>query len=99
MTLPTPQQIIDEALMAGAVYISTRNVINQIPTPSGWNVGNYRSLPDGFEAVSFQQGKNIVISFAGTGTAVDWLANAGGALGATRNEWGQTRFPCYATAY
>ena len=67
MTTPTQQQIIDDALMAGAAYVSTKNVINQIPTPPGWTAGNYRSLPSGFEAVSFQQGNDIVISFAGTG--------------------------------
>jgi hypothetical protein len=37
--------------------------------------------PSGFEAISFQKGNNIVISFAGTGTAVDWWANAGGFFG------------------
>lgn len=51
--IPTQFQI-DCALMAGAAYISTRNVINQIPVPPSWTSGNYRSLPDGFEAVSFQ---------------------------------------------
>ena len=64
MTTPTQQQIINDALMAGAVYISTRNVINQIPVPSGWSPFKYVSLDSGFEAVSFQQGNNIVISLA-----------------------------------
>ena len=50
---------IEYALMAGSVYASTRNVINQIPSPKGWNTGNYRSLPDGFEAVSFQQPESV----------------------------------------
>jgi len=68
MTTPTAQEIIDDALMAGAVYISTRNVINQIPTPPGWLPFKYESLDSGFEAASFRQGQNIVISFAGTGT-------------------------------
>lgn len=77
---------IEYALMAGAVYVSTRDVLNQIPTPPGWLPFNYQSLPSGFEAASFRNGGDIVISFAGTGTAVDWLANIGGAFGVTTTQ-------------
>jgi hypothetical protein len=60
---------IDCALMAGAAYIYTRKDINQLPVPEGWD-----KIPDshkfgdssGFEAVSFQRGDEIVISYAGT---------------------------------
>ena len=34
-TLSTPFQL-DCALMAGAVYVSNRDVINQLPVPPGW---------------------------------------------------------------
>ena len=37
--IPTQFQI-DCALMSGTAYISTRNVINLIPTPPGWNSGS-----------------------------------------------------------
>ena len=69
---------IEYALMAGAAYISNRDVKNQIPTPQGWvkyvHVPNNPDYPmftgaSGFEAVSFQNAANpneIVISFAGT---------------------------------
>lgn len=76
---------IEYALMAGAAYVSTRNVINQIPIPPGWTPFKYESLDSGFEAVSFQQGNDIVISFAGTGPGFfgqpDWLANINLATG------------------
>lgn len=54
MTSTVTQQEIDYALMAGAVYVSNRNVINQLPTPVDWSPFFYQSLPSGFEAVSFQ---------------------------------------------
>ena len=56
------------ALMAGAAYRSTREPGNRFPIPSGWAevTGFYRKLPSGFEAISFQNGTNIVISYAGT---------------------------------
>jgi hypothetical protein len=80
MTTPSiliTQKIIDDALMAGAVYVSSRNVINQIPAPSGWTSIKYLSLPSGFEAGAFQNGNNIVISYAGTDPTswADWVAN------------------------
>ncbi|MBA3034016.1 MAG: hypothetical protein KKF85_09035, partial [Gammaproteobacteria bacterium] len=62
---------LEYALMAGVAYRSTRNEINRfpIPTSSGWNElsGTHRSLDDtGFEAISFTNGTEIVISYAGT---------------------------------
>jgi Ca2+-binding RTX toxin-like protein len=61
---------IDYALMAGVAYRSNRNPANRFPIPSsvGWSEisGSYRSLPSGFEAVAFQRGTEIVVSYAGT---------------------------------
>ena len=72
------------ALMAGAAYQSTRDEINRLPGPRGWTPFQQETKPSGFEAVSFQKGKEIVISFAGTGpglTNIDWLANSDLATG------------------
>lgn len=71
---------IDCALMAGRSYISTRLDINKFPIPADWAAipNSYFSNPgSGFEAISFSNGTEIVISYAGTGSAVDWLANGG----------------------
>jgi len=66
---------IEYALMAGASYISNRDPKNQFPTPQGWlgfaHVPNNPDYPmftgvSGFEAVTFTNGTEIVISFAGT---------------------------------
>ncbi|MBN1364872.1 MAG: hypothetical protein JW976_08720 [Syntrophaceae bacterium] len=57
---------IDCALMAGAVYKKSRNQINILPNPNGWETFNYKTTESGFEAVSFRKGNEIVISFAGT---------------------------------
>jgi hypothetical protein len=62
---------IEYALMSGAAYISNRLEINRFPAPDGWtkviNPDSYFKNPDsGFEAVSFTNGTEIVISFAGT---------------------------------
>ena len=73
------------ALMAGSAYRSTRGDVNKFPIPQGWSEvqGSHISMSSGFEAVSFTNGSEIVISFAGTGPGlnVDWLANSGLALG------------------
>lgn len=68
---------IEYALMAGASYITTRPDINKFPIPQGWTP--FFPVPDpksptfptsaGFEAVSFTNGNEIVISFAGTDPA------------------------------
>lgn len=66
---------IDYALMAGNAYRTTRNKINWIPAPQGWTP--FFPVPDpttaavfpvtsGFEAIAFQNGTDIVISYAGT---------------------------------
>ncbi|OGT04441.1 MAG: hypothetical protein A2143_05570 [Gallionellales bacterium RBG_16_57_15] len=76
---------IEYALMAGGSYISTRPEINQFPIPQGWVSFNHQSLDTGFEAVTFTNGSEIVISFAGTGPFGDgdWLnGNIPLALGA-----------------
>lgn len=65
---------IGYALMAGASYISTRADINQFPVPSRWveMVDKRQALQSGFESTAYKSGTDIVISFAGTATAVDW---------------------------
>jgi Ca2+-binding RTX toxin-like protein len=72
---------IEYALMAGRAYLSTRGKINWFPVPDGWteffhvpdpNIPDFQAT-DGFEAVSFQRGSEIVISFAGTAGDGDWL--------------------------
>lgn len=65
---------IDCALMAGAAYISTRALKNQFSIPQGWSP--FFHVPDlttptfpttdGFEAISYIKGTEIVISYAGT---------------------------------
>ncbi|MGO9446896.1 MAG: lipase family protein, partial [Thiobacillaceae bacterium] len=78
MATPAQQQIIDDALMAGAAYVSTRGMINQIPVPTGWKPIYYQSFSlSGFEAAAFQNGNNIVISYAGTNptSGPDWANN------------------------
>lgn len=78
--------MIEYALMAGASYIDTRASVNRFPAPEGWAMSNHKSKDSGFEAVTFTNGTNIVISYAGTGpgsvfTQPDWGANAGLATG------------------
>jgi hypothetical protein len=79
---------IEYALMAGASYISNRDEVNRFPIPQGWekvmNPDSYFRDPiSGFEAISFTQGTDIVISFAGTEmkSLADWGANIGLATG------------------
>ena len=65
---------IEYALMAGHAYRTTRDKINWLPAPQGWT--SFAPVPDpstpgfpttnGFEAVSFTNGSDIVISYAGT---------------------------------
>ncbi len=59
---------IEYALMAGASYVSTRPEINRFPVPQGWITSRHANPQDGsgFEAISFTNGTEIVISFAGT---------------------------------
>ena len=75
---------VDYALMAGHAYRSTRDLINWFPSPQGWTP--FFPVPDpstatafpvsmGFEAVAFLSGNQVVISYAGTATLVDWDAN------------------------
>lgn len=66
---------IDYALMAGSAYRTTRDRINWLPAPQGWE--QFFPVPDpttatafpvlaGFEAIAFAKGSEIVISYAGT---------------------------------
>lgn len=58
---------IQYALMAAASYISTRPFdVNKFPIPEGWNINKALALPGGFEAASFKNGTELVISYAGT---------------------------------
>ena len=68
---------VEYAVMAGRAYQTTRdaNQINWFPIPQGWSefahVPNNLAFPqftgaDGFEAVAFRKGSEIVISYAGT---------------------------------
>ena len=81
---------IEYTLMAGRVYQSTRGKINWLPDLSslGWieRIDKTQSLPSGFEATYFTKGDEIVISFAGTGSNVDWWANADGFFGVTSTQ-------------
>ena len=80
---------IEYALMAGHAYRTTRDKINWLPVPQGWTP--FFPVPDpttpsfpvtaGFEAISFTNGTEIVISFAGTGSLIDQAANFGLATG------------------
>ena len=84
---------IELTLMAGRIYQSTRDKINWLPDllSLGWTEFFHvpsASIPttSGFEAISFQKGNEIVISFAGTGTGVDWLANLANGIGLTSDQ-------------
>ncbi len=87
---------IQYALMAAASYISTRPFdVNKFPVPAGWNISKVHALPSGFEAATFKNGSELVISFAGTypgvlpgttngsslGMPVDFFADLGLGLG------------------
>src|SRR3989338_742676 len=67
---------IEYALMAGGSYISTRPEINQFTTPQNWVSFYPQSLDTGFEAVSFTNSTEIVISYAGTKDIYDTGDNA-----------------------
>ena len=81
---------VEYALMAGRIYQSNRGKINWLPDllSFGWTerVDKSQSLPSGFEATYFTKGTEIVISYAGTGSNVDWWANAGGFFGVTTEQ-------------
>src|ERR1041385_5267369 len=85
---------LEYALIAGRAYQTTRGLINQFPVPQGWieiaHVPNNPAFPqftgtDGFEAVAFEKGSDIVISYAGTNPNSlldpDNAANVGLAVG------------------
>jgi len=70
--MPTDKEY---ALMAGAAYFSTRGSANRLPAPDGWTEISHKIGGLGFEASVFKKGNEIVISFAGTGTTIDWVTN------------------------
>lgn len=91
---------VDYALMAGHAYRTTRDEINWIPAPGGWTP--FFPVPDpataatfpvttGFEAVTFTNGTEVVISYAGTGPGLnpDWVANCALALGNWSDQLGE----------
>ncbi len=59
---------IENALMAGVAYRSIRADINRFPLPPGWSGSplSHVTLPSGFEAVTFINGSELVISYSGT---------------------------------
>jgi len=77
MIVLTDEDKIKYALLAGASYISTRNPVDQIPAPDGWNMIDHQTAPSGFEAAAYQNGNEIVISYAGTYFSDwnDWVNN------------------------
>jgi hypothetical protein len=78
---------IDCALMAGAAYRSNRPADkNKFPVPDGWVAFNHVNLNSGFEAVSFTDGNEIVISFAGTGDIADVVADVSLFAGACQTQ-------------
>ena len=75
---------IECALMAGAVYQISRDPVNRIPPPLGWTEvpGSHQAQgASSFEAVTFTNGSQLVIAFAGTAQRVDWMANSALATG------------------
>jgi hypothetical protein len=95
---------IDCALMAGRAYQLTRAELNWFSVPEGWT--EFFHVPNdaypttlSFEAVSFQRGSEIVISYAGTSQLTDWIDNLTLGTGfsssqleqAERNQRGQLR--------
>jgi len=67
------QQTLEYALLAGRAYERSRKPENRIPEPAGWTqltpedpLGHTVNTASGFEAVAFQKGNEIVISYAGT---------------------------------
>lgn len=84
---------IEYALMAGHAYRTTRDEINWLPAPLGWtpffpvpddSTASTFTTTNGFEAVSFINGNDIVISYAGTDDSDFWgdkVADIGLALG------------------
>src|SRR3989338_4076504 len=73
---------IEYALLAGASYYDTRADMNRFPVPIGWAKitnpdSHFSDTATGFEAISFTNGTEIVISYAGTGPgsllSADWV--------------------------
>lgn len=91
---------INYSIMAGRAYETNRNQNNWFPVPDGWT--EFFHVPNdtyptssGFEAVSFTNGSEIVISFAGTDfkSTDDIATDIGLAMG-----WGSTQL-LQAAAY
>jgi len=82
---------LEYALLAGHSYFDTRAEINRFPSPQGWtDLLLHEAKPSGFEAVAFQRGTEIVISYAGTYPGVaDFAADALLGLGAWSDQLGE----------
>lgn len=69
----------DYALMAANAYRLGATDDTLIPIPGGWQQLSgplgYTTERSGFEAVAYQKGSEIVISFAGTQDLIDWATN------------------------
>lgn len=79
---------LEYALAAGRVYQSTTGKINWFPDLQslGWTEYFSQQETSGFEALSFQKGNELIISFAGTGSNVDWWANGAGFSGVSSDQ-------------
>ena len=61
----TTQSEIDYALMAGVSYRSNRDPNNRFPLPQNWSyVSRIPPKSSGFEAATFTNGSEVVISIA-----------------------------------
>ena len=74
--------LIEYALLAGRAYFDTRADINLFPIPQGWTdlLLHEANTGSGFEAAAFQNGNDIVISYAGTDPA-DLLGDVAADIG------------------
>ena len=68
---------LDYSILAGAAYFSTRAAINRFPIHQDWSeLIDDRTLNEqsGFEALAFQSGNQIVLSYSGTDPAASWTS-------------------------
>jgi hypothetical protein len=74
--------------MAGRVYQITSNATNTLPalTGFGWKEFAHQAKLNGFEAVSFTKGNEIVIAYAGTDDSLDWLNNIDNWIGSSSSQ-------------
>jgi hypothetical protein len=68
---------LDYSILAGAAYYSTRAAINRFPIHQDWSeLIDDRTLNEqsGFEALAFQSGNQIVLSYSGTNPEASWTS-------------------------